>query len=152
MKTLNWSLTQPLSSSFHVYIIYIVILLHITYTFMLYIIHIYLLYIIVLYILYVYCIVYRERRREICFTSDTAHFVFIHITSVVEAVHIFMVRNKFSKSCLLTEFCFYRFAHFSCVLMFIFGFHCKQCASNKKQFTKVMYRSTLKCLVALMGP
>ena len=54
------------------------------------------------------------------FTSDTAHFVFIHIASVVKPVHIFMARNKVSKSCLMAELCFYRFVLFSCVQIYMY--------------------------------
>ena len=61
------------------------------------------------------------------FASDTAHILFIHIPSVVKPVHIFMTRNRVSKSCLMTEPCFHRFVPFDCVLIYIFGFHHKQC-------------------------
>ena len=40
------------------------------------------------------------------FASVTAHIIFIHITSVEKPVHIFMARNRVSKSCLLGELCF----------------------------------------------
>ena len=49
------------------------------------------------------------------FTSDTAHIVFIHIPSVMKPVHIFMARNRVSKSCLMAELYFHRFVPFDCV-------------------------------------
>ena len=45
------------------------------------------------------------------FASDTAHIVSIHITSVGESVHIFMARNRVSKSRFMAELCFHRFVH-----------------------------------------
>ena len=57
-------------------------------------------------------------------------FVFIHKTSVGKSVHVFTSRNKVSKSCLMAELFFHRFAHFDCVPIYIFGFHHKQCASG----------------------
>ena len=60
------------------------------------------------------------------FASDTADVVFIHIPSVVKSVHIFMARNRFSKSCLMDELCFYCFADFHCIPIYIFCFHHKQ--------------------------
>ena len=63
------------------------------------------------------------------FASDTAHNVFIHITSMVKSVHIFMVRKKVSKSCLMVELCIHRFVHSDRVPIYIFGFHHQQCAS-----------------------
>ena len=68
------------------------------------------------------------------FASETAHIVFIHRTPVVKSVHIFMARNRLSKSCLMAELCFYRFVHFRCVLIGIFGFHHKPCARDQKDF------------------
>ena len=66
----------------------------------------------------------------IWFASDTAHIVFIHIPSAVKPVHIFMVRNRVSKSHLMAQLCFHRFVHFDCVPIYIFGFHPKQCVSD----------------------
>ena len=37
------------------------------------------------------------------FASDSAHIIFIDTTSVEKPVHIFMARNRVSKSCLLSE-------------------------------------------------
>ena len=34
-----------------------------------------------------------------------------YITSVGKSVHIFMARNRVSKSCLTAELCFHRFVH-----------------------------------------
>ena len=45
------------------------------------------------------------------FPSDTAHIVFIYITSVGKSVHISMARNRVSKSSLMAELCFHRFVH-----------------------------------------
>ena len=39
------------------------------------------------------------------------NFVFILITSAVKLVHIFMERNRVSKSFLMAELCFYRYVH-----------------------------------------
>ena len=64
------------------------------------------------------------------FGSDTAHIVLIHIPSTVKPVHIFMARNRVSKSSLMAELCFHRFVHFDCVPTYIFAFHHKQCASD----------------------
>ena len=41
-------------------------------------------------------------------------FMFINITSVVKTVHIFMARSRASKSCLMAELCFHRFAFWLC--------------------------------------
>ena len=49
--------------------------------------------------------------------SDSAHHVFIHIPSVLKPVHIFMARNRVSKSCLMVELCFHRFEDFDCLLI-----------------------------------
>ena len=64
------------------------------------------------------------------FVSDMAHIVLIYVPSVVKPVHIFMVRNRVSKSCLMVELCYQHFVHFDCVPIYIFGFNHKQCASN----------------------
>ena len=64
------------------------------------------------------------------FASNTAHIVIIHIPSVVKPVHIFMARNRVCKSCLMTEVCFYHFVHLDCLLIHIFDFHHKHCASD----------------------
>ena len=56
--------------------------------------------------------------------------VFIHIPSVVKPVHIFMARNRVSKSCLMAELCFHRFFSFLSRSIYIFGIHHKQCASD----------------------
>ena len=84
------------------------------------------------------CIIYMYM-----FASDTAHILFIHITSVVKSVHIFMVRNKVSKSCLMVELCLHRFVHFDWAPIYIFGFHQQQCASLQKNFTFVKFTSEL---------
>ena len=57
-------------------------------------------------------------------------FVFVHIASVLKSVRIFTARSRVSKSCLMAELYFYRFVKFGCVLIYIFGFHHKQCASE----------------------
>ena len=49
-----------------------------------------------------------------------ASFVFIHITSVVKALHIFIARKRVSASRSLTELCFHRFLHFA-----MFSYCCK---------------------------
>ena len=64
------------------------------------------------------------------FASDTAHFVFHYITSVVKPVHFFMARNKVSKAVLKAKLCFHRYVHFACVPIYILGLHLKQCASD----------------------
>ena len=51
-------------------------------------------------------------------------------STALKPVHIFMARNKVSKSCLMAELSFHRFVHFDCVPIYIFGFHHKQCASD----------------------
>ena len=62
--------------------------------------------------------------------SDTAHPVFTYIPYVVKPVYIFMSLNRVSRNCLIEKLCFNRFLHLDCVLIYIFGFHHKQCASN----------------------
>ena len=62
--------------------------------------------------------------------TDYCRVLFIHITSVGKSVHIFMARNRVSKSCLMAELCFHCFVHFDCVPIYIFSFHHKQCASD----------------------
>ena len=47
----------------------------------------------------------------------TPHTLFIHKKSLLKPVHIFMVKNSVSKSCLMAELCFHRFVHFGCVLI-----------------------------------
>ena len=42
-------------------------------------------------------------------------FILTHITSVVKAVHIFMVRSRVSKSCSKADLCFPRYVHFDYV-------------------------------------
>ena len=71
--------------------------------------------------------------------------MFIHIPSVVKPVHIFMAmaRNSVYKGCLMAELCSHRFVHFECVLIYIFGFHYKQCASNLKDYLFVKFTSQL---------
>ena len=71
--------------------------------------------------------------------------MFIHIPSVVKRVHIFMAmaRNIVYKGCLMAELCLHRFVRFECVLIYIFGFHHKQCASNLKDFIFVKFTSHL---------
>ena len=49
-----------------------------------------------------------------------ASFVFINITSVVKALHIFIARKRVSASRSLTELCFHRFLHFA-----MFSYCCK---------------------------
>ena len=84
------------------------------------------------------------------FASDTADVVFIHILSVVKPVHIFMARNRFSKSSLMDELCFYCFADFHCIPIYIFCFHHKQWLAIRS--TSVFWNSPLSCLVVLMSP
>ena len=67
--------------------------------------------------------------------------MFIHIPFVVKPVHIFMMKNRVSKSCLMAELCFYHFVHFDCVPIYIFDFHHKQCASDYKDFIFVKFTS-----------
>ena len=38
-------------------------------------------------------------------------FMFVHITSVMKPLHIFMKRSRVSKSCLKAELCFRRFVY-----------------------------------------
>ena len=70
------------------------------------------------------------------FTTDvlwrnTLHsFVFLHRTSVVKPMHIFMAKSRVSKLCLMAELCFYHFLYFGCVTICIFRIHHKQCASD----------------------
>ena len=49
-----------------------------------------------------------------------ASFVFIHITSVVKTLHIFIARKRVSASRSLTELCFHPFLHFA-----MFSYCCK---------------------------
>ena len=49
------------------------------------------------------------------FVSDTAHIVFIHITSVWKSVYIVMARKRVSESCSMAEVYFHGFVHFDCV-------------------------------------
>ena len=69
-----------------------------------------------------------------CLGNGTAHLclhipVFTDITSLLKLVHIFIARNRVFKSCLMAELCFHCFVHFGCALIYIYGFHHKQCAS-----------------------
>ena len=80
------------------------------------------------------------------FASDTVHLfvhVFTHITFVVKPVHILMARGRVSKSRLKAELCFHRFVHFACFPIYVFGFHHKKCASDKKDFTFVKFTTQL---------
>ena len=43
--------------------------------------------------------------------------MFIHVTSVVKQVHIFMFRSSASQDCLMADLCFHHFVHFGCVLI-----------------------------------
>ena len=54
-------------------------------------------------------------------------------------VDMFMARSRVSKSRLKAELCF----HCSCVAIYIFGFHHKQCASNYKDFAFVKVTNQL---------
>ena len=72
--------------------------------------------------------------------KDKTH---LHITSVVKLVHIFMVRNRISKTCLMAKFCFHCFVHFDGIPIYISGFHHKQCACDKKDFTVMKFSSQL---------
>ena len=80
--------------------------------------------------IYIYIYIYIHTHMHIYIHTYTAQIVFIHKTFVGKSVHIFMARNRVSKSCLMAELCFHRFVHFDCVSTYIFGFHHKQCASN----------------------
>ena len=42
---------------------------------------------------------------------------------------------------IMAELCFHRFVHFDCVPIYIFGFHNKHCAGDKKDFTFVKFTS-----------
>ena len=64
-------------------------------------------------------------------------FVFIHLTNMVRPVHVFMVRKRISKNYSRAELFFQRIVHFGCVPIYNLGFHYKQCASDKKDFTFV---------------
>ena len=77
------------------------------------------------------------------FASDTADIVFVYITSVVESMHIFMARNRAFESCLMSELCFYSFAHFDCVLIYIFRNYHKQCVSNYNDLALGKFTSQL---------
>ena len=76
-------------------------------------------------------------------------YTVIHVTSVVKLVHIFIVRSRTSKSCVITELCFHRSAFWLCS-DFFFGCHHKQCVSDKRNFTFVKF--ILRCSVALTSP
>ena len=52
-----------------------------------------------IYIIYIIYIINNTALRW--FVSDTAHIVFIHLPSLVKPVHIFMAKNRVSKSCLI---------------------------------------------------
>ena len=54
------------------------------------------------------------------FAHDTVHIVLIHIPSVVKLVHISVARNRFFKSCLMTELCSHHFLHFDCVQISVY--------------------------------
>lgn len=87
----------------------------------------------------------KSLKEEMCLLllsdgSLVTQFVFIHITSVVTPVHIFMAKNRASENCLITELCFH---HFGCVPIYISGFHYKQFASNYKNFTFVGFSSQM---------
>ena len=49
-------------------------------------------------------------------------YIFIHASVVkpVQPVHIFMARNRVSKSYLMVELCFHHFMHFHCVPIHIY--------------------------------
>ena len=69
-------------------------------------------------------------------------FVFAHITSVVEPMHIIMARSRVSKSCLEAELCFHRFLDFACVPIY---------TSNALAIrrTSLLWSSLFRCSVAL---
>ena len=52
--------------------------------------------------------------------SDTAHIVFIHVPSVLKPAHIFMARNRVSKSCLMAELCLDCFVDFDWLLIYVY--------------------------------
>ena len=70
-------------------------------------------------------------------------FMFIHITSVLKPVYIYMAESKASKRHIINELWFHRFVHFGCLPIFIFGFHHKHCDSNYKDFTFVRLTSQM---------
>ena len=82
--------------------------------------------------------------------SDTAHIVFIHITSVVKIVHIFMARNRVSESCLIAELYFYRFVRFGCVPLYSSVFTTSSVLEIRR--TSILWSIFLKYSVALKSP
>ena len=84
----------------------------------------------------------------------TAHIVFIHIPSVaVKPVHIFMVRNRVCKTCLMAELCFHCFVHFDCISIFWYTFPVITARSVLAiRSTSLLWCSPLSCSVLLMSP
>ena len=64
-------------------------------------------------------------------------FVLIHLTNVVRPLYVFMVRKRVSKNCSRAELFFQRLVHFGFFPIYYLGFHYKQCACDKKDFTFV---------------
>ena len=62
---------------------------------------------------------------------DTAHFC-VHPYDICgqTTALLFARKTEFLKTVLKVELCFHRYVHFACVLIYIFGLHHKQCASD----------------------
>ena len=60
-----------------------------------------------------------QRTKRVCYCSEIVFIYILHI-SLVKPVHIFLVRNRVSKSFLMAELCFHRFVHFECVILYIY--------------------------------
>ena len=70
-------------------------------------------------------------------------FVLTHKTPLLKQLHIFLATHRVSKSHLKAGFSFHRYVHFSCVLLYILGFHHKPGASDQKDFTHVKFTTQL---------
>ena len=76
--------------------------------------------------------------------------LFVHITSVVKLVHIFVARSRVSKCCFKTNLCFHRFMHFGCAAIYIFGFTTNSVLAIRK--ITLLWGSSLRFSVILMSP
>ena len=107
-----------------------------------------------LFCLYIYIYIYISVHLYLSIYLYTAHIVFIHIPSVaVKPVHIFMVRNRVCKNCLMAELCFHCFVHFDCISILWYTFWAITARSVLAiRSTSLLWCSPLSCSVLLMSP
>ena len=77
-------------------------------------------------------------------------YTVIHVTSLVKLVHIFIVRSRTSKSCVITELCFHRFLHFGCVPIFSLAVTTSSVLAIRG--TSLLWNLYSRCSVALTSP